>query len=143
MVFACGNTNYISICVSAPYCVYSSSSFVFLAAGMPCLHCLAHTKGLCWLYAPKQQLSWTFFPQQIKYCLTRVSIPGTKGRSCLFLPLLSPCLGPRCCQSLAALPKSGSSSLKYQTSYSAAVPASFHWDFSLSLSGPFVSINAC
>lgn len=137
------NTNDISIHVSAQYCVYSSSSFVFLAAGIPCLPCLAHAKGLCWLFTPKQHLSWTFFPQRIEYCFTRVSIPGTKGQGCLFLPLLFPCPGPHCCQSFAALPKSGSSSLEDQPAQSAAVPASFHWGFFLFLSRPFASVNAC
>jgi len=84
-----------------------------------------------------------FIPQRVECCFTRVSIPGTKGQGCLFLPLLSPCQGPHCCQSLAALPKSGSSSLENQTAQSAAVPASFHWGFSLSLRGPFGTISAC
>lgn len=136
-------TNDISILVSAQCCVYSSSSFVFLAAGIPCLPYLAHSKGLCWLFTLKQQLSWTFFPQRISYCFARVSIPGTKGQGCLFLSLLSLCPRPHCCQSLAALPKSGSSSLEDQPTQSTAVPASFHWGFFLSSSGPLASINAC
>ena len=102
MIFAWishGNTNDISIRVSAQCCIYSSSSVVFLAAGIPCLPCLAHTKGLCWLFTLKQQLSWTFFPQRIAYCFARVSIPVTKRQGCLFLPFLFPSLLSKSCSS--------------------------------------------
>lgn len=70
------------------------------------------TPGVCAGFSLKQQLGWTFPPQCIEYCSPRVSIPGTKGKSCPLLPLLSPCPGSYCCPSLAALLKSGSSSLR-------------------------------
>lgn len=103
------NTNDDSICVCAQCCVYSSCSTAFLAAGIACLPHLAHTEGLCWLFT---ETATEFSPQCIEYCSPRVSIPGTKRQSCPLLPLLSPCPGSHCCPSLAALPKSGSSSLR-------------------------------
>lgn len=70
------------------------------------------TPGLCVGISLKLQLGWAFSPQCMEYCSPRVSIPGTKGKSCPLLLLLSPCPGSYCCPSLAALPRSGSSSLR-------------------------------
>lgn len=106
------STNDDSICVSAQCCAYSFCSLVFLAAGIPCLPPTLLTPGLCDGISLKQQLGWAFSPQCMEYRSPRVSIPGTKGKSCPLLPLLSPCPGSYCCPSLAALPRSGSSSLR-------------------------------
>lgn len=104
------NANDDSICVCAQCCVYSFCSLVFLAAGIPCLPHLAHTRGLCWLFTEAATRLGILSP--VYGALLSLSIPGTKGQSCLLLPLLSPCPGSYCCPSLATLPKSGSSSLR-------------------------------
>lgn len=101
------------------------------------------TPGVCAGFSLEQQLGWAFSPQCMEYCSPRVSIPGTKGQSCPLLPLLfslprllllsKPCSSPQIWQQL----------LEGQPEQSAAVPASFHCSFSLSLSGPLASVNAC
>lgn len=132
------------LCFRSVLCLFSISLSVsgsrYTLPALPCL-----VQGLVLVVHTETAIESTFlFPAYcILLCQSFHFIPGMKGQSCLFLLLLSPCPGPHCCQSLAALPKSGSSSFEDQPAHSAAVPASFHWGFSLSLSGPFASINAC
>lgn len=136
------NTNDDSICVCAQCCVYSSCSTAFLAAGIPCLPHLAHTEGLCWLFTEtateldilspvyRVLLSQSLYSWHEKAKLPFVTPPFSLPR----LSLLSkPCSSPQIWQQL----------LEDQPAQSAAVPASFHCGFSLSLSRPLASVNAC
>lgn len=136
------STNDDSTCVCAQCCAYSFCSLVFLAAGIPCLPHLAHTKGLCWLFtetaAELDTLSPVYrvlLPQSLYSWHERAKLPFVTPPFSLprLLVLSKPCSSPQIWQQL----------LEDQPAQSTAVPASFHCSFSLSQGRPLASVNAC
>lgn len=135
------STNDHSICVSSQCSVYSFCSLVFLAAGIPCLPHLAHTRTLCWHFTETAArldilspvygvlLSQSLYSWHKRAMLPFVTPPFSLPR---LLLLSKPCSSPQIWQQL----------LEGQPAQSAPVPASFHCSFSLSPSGPLASVNA-